>query len=158
MFICVDSGFYAIIIGFWIFFLMILGFDYRSFRIAIFCSCFSVRTIVFLVLCVSFKLIVVVHVIWLDFVVFSETATEELLFVMFFPSDLPSVWLQRKWRKSLIVDCCVILGYFFPFIFLLKNVRRGKIGKLNWFSFDWGEESNFDAHLWNFTLKSKLIN
>ena len=136
MFICVDSGFYAIIIGFWIFFFFFLGFDYRSFRIAIFCSCFSVRTIVFLVLCVSFKLIVVVHVIWLDFVVFSETATEELLFVMFFPSDLPSVWLQRKWRKSLIVDCCVILGYFFPFIFLLKNVRRGKFGKLSWFSFD----------------------
>lgn len=133
MFICVDSGFYAIIIGFWIFFLMILGFDYRSFRIAIFCSCFSVRTIVFLVLCVSFKLIVVVHVIWLDFVVFSETATEELLFVMFFPSDLPSVWLQRKWRKSLIVDCCVILGYFFPFIFLLKNVEEEKL--VNWVGF-----------------------
>lgn len=79
---------------------MILGFDYRSFRIAIFCSCFSVRTIVFLVLCVSFKLIVVVHVIWLDFVVFSETATEELLFVMFFSFGFALCLVAEKMEEE----------------------------------------------------------
>ena len=140
------------------FFLMILGFDYRSFRIAIFCSCFSVRTIVFLVLCVSFKLIVVVHVIWLDFVVFSETATEELLFVMFFSFGFALCLVAEKMEEEF--NCWLLCNswIFFSFYFSAEKCRRGKIGKLSWFSFDWGEESNFDAHLWNFTLKSKLIN
>ena len=85
----------------------------------------------FSVLCVSFGLIVVVHVIWLDFFFFFSGDRDWGTIIIVFDDSDPSVWSHRNWRKSLIVDFCAILGSFFLIFFSSGTSQIGKIGELS---------------------------
>ena len=83
----------------------------------------------FSVLCVSFGLIFVVHVIWLEFFFFGRSRLGN--FIIVFDDSDPSVWSHSNWRKSLIVDFCAILGSFFLIFFSSGTSQIGKIGELS---------------------------